>query len=96
LIDKVAEKRHLLERAEESGSLNHEAKLRAEIEKFQQGFREKKPSVIEISTSAGRIFDADMANLRALHEECKDPEMRRLLSIIGRSLEYLNRQKGNE
>lgn len=94
-IDDVSAKQEQLKRANATGSLNNEQAFRATIERFQEGVREHTPSVIEISTSAERVFEADMTNLADLAKRTRDLEIKRMANILHRSLAFLARTKGN-
>lgn len=87
--DKVAVKRSQLATAATGGSLSNEQKFRADIEALQDRIAGYKPSVVDISSSADRQFDADLVNLEALAGETRSAEVRRLASIMLRSLRYL-------
>jgi len=94
-VDKVAENRSLLDIANKEGSLNNEELFRDKLEKFQNRFREYRPSVIDISTDAERLFREDMEVINALATLTADREVKRLCLAISRCLGFLARTKEN-
>lgn len=92
-VDKVAESRSLLDIANREGSLNNEEVFRTKLEKFQNRFREHKPSVIDISTDAERQFREDVEVISALSNLSADREIRRLCIALVRTLQFLARTK---
>ncbi len=88
-VDKVAESRALLDIANQEGSLNNEALYRSKLEKFQNRFREHKPSVIDVSTDAERQFREDLEVINALASLTVDREVRRLCLATLRALQFL-------
>jgi len=94
-VDRVAENRALLEIAAKEGSLNNEDVFRDKLEKFQNRFREHKPSVIDVSTDAEKQFREDLEVLNALASLTADREVRRLCLATLRALQFLARTKDN-
>lgn len=88
-VDRVAERRALLDIANEEGSLNNESKLRSEIERFQNRYRENKPSIIDMSTDAQKLFREDLEVLHALGSLTQDREVKRLCLSNLRAFQYL-------
>lgn len=91
-VDKVAESRAMLDIANREGSLNNEELLRSNIERFQNRFREHKPSVIDVSTDAEKLFREDLEVINALASLTVDREVRRLCLAVLRSLLFLRRR----
>lgn len=91
-VDKVSEKMALVDIANREGSLNHEQELRQQFEKFQNRFREHKPSVIDVSTDAQKLFREDLEVINALASLTVDREVRRLCLATLRALQYLNQR----
>lgn len=91
-IDDVAVKREKLRQAAEGGSLSNEAKLRRDVEEFQHRGQDFRPSIIEASSPAEKVFQADLAKLRFLEKESTNPEIRQVVQILIRELSYLSRQ----
>jgi hypothetical protein len=94
-VDRVAESRALLDIAAREGSLNNEEVFRDKLEKFQNRFREYRPSVIDVSTDAEKLFREDLEVINALAALTADREVRRLCLAILRSLQFLARTKEN-
>lgn len=94
-VDKVAESQTLLDIANREGSLNHEDIFRNKLELFQNRFKEKKPSVIDISTDAERLFREDIEVISALATLTADREVKRLCMAVLRCLLFLARTKEN-
>lgn len=94
-VDKVAESQTLLDIANREGSLNHEDVFRNKLELFQNRFKEKKPSVIDVSTDAERLFREDIEVIAALATLTADREVRRLCMAVLRCLQFLARTKEN-
>jgi hypothetical protein len=92
-VDKAAEKLALLDIAYHEGSLNNESKLRAEIEKFQNRFRESRPSVIDVSTDAEKQFREDLEVIQATATLTADREIRRLCLAVLRCIQFIARTK---
>lgn len=95
-VDKVAENRSMLDIANKEGSLNNEELFRDKLEKFQNRFREYRPSVIDVSTDAEKLFREDLEVINALAALTADREVRRLCLAMGRCLQFLARTKGNQ
>ena len=89
-VDEVAVSREKLRLAAEGGSLSNEAKLRADIEEFQQRNRGYKPSIVDASSAAEKIFAADLVKLRYLEKETTNHETRQLVQILIRMLVFLD------
>lgn len=94
-VDKVAESMAMLDIANREGSLNNEETFRGKLEKFQNRFREHRPSVIDVSTDAERLFREDLEVINALANLTVDREVRRLCLAVLRSLQFLSRTKEN-
>jgi hypothetical protein len=88
-IDEVSRKQALLDTANREGSINHVDIFRAELEKFQNRYRENKPSIIDVSTDAEKLFREDIEVLSALGSLTADREMRRLCLAVVRALMFL-------
>jgi hypothetical protein len=95
-VDQVAENRSLLDIANKEGSLNNEEVFRDKLEKFQNRFREHRPSVIDVSTDAEKQFREDLEVINALASLTVDREVRRLCLAVLRSLRFLARTKGDQ
>ena len=91
-VDKVAESQTLLDIANREGSLNHEDVFRTKLEKFQNRFREHRPSVIDISTDAEKQFHEDIEVINALGSLTADREVKRLCLAVSRALQFLARR----
>lgn len=92
-IDNVAVSREKLRLAAEGGSLSNEQKLRKDIEEFQHRGKDFHTSVVNVSSPAEDIFQADVVKLRYLEKETTNSEVRQLTQILIRALSYLG-QKG--
>lgn len=92
-VDKVSERRALLEIAHTDGSLNNEQKFRNELERFQNRFQENRPSVIDVSSDADKLFRADIEAILALAELSMDREIKSLCFKIARALQYLGNKQ---
>jgi hypothetical protein len=91
-IDEVAVKKEKLRLAAEGGSLSNEQKFRKDLEEFQHRGLDRRPSVIDISSSAERAFQADVVKLKYIEKETTNHEIRQLTQIIIRALNYLDGQ----
>jgi mannitol-1-phosphate/altronate dehydrogenase len=91
-VDKVAESQTLLDIANREGSLNNENTFRDKLERFQNRFREHRPSVIDISTDAEKQFREDLEVINALGSLTADREVRRLCLAVSRALQFLARR----
>ena len=88
-IDDVSRKRALLEIASREGSINAVDTFRAELEKFQNRYRENKPSIIDVSTDAEKLFREDIEVISALGSLTADREVKRLCMALVRALMFL-------
>lgn len=93
-VDRAAERLSQIEIANREGTLNNEQAFRNKIEQFQDRFREKRPSVIDVSTDAEKLFHADLESILALAELSVDREIKNLCFKIVRALQYLDRKEG--
>jgi hypothetical protein len=84
-----AENRALLDIANKEGSFNNEQDFRNKLEAFQNRFRESRPSVVDVSTDADKIFKADLESISALSHLSADREIKRLCATFVRCLTYL-------
>ena len=89
-VDRVAESQALLAIANREGTLNNEQAFRNSLEAFQNRFRESRPSVVDVSTDADKIFRADLESINALSQLSVDREVKRLCAIMVRCLQYLS------
>lgn len=90
----ASENRALLDIANKEGSFNNEQDFRNKLEAFQNRFRESRPSVVDVSTDAEKIYRADLESLSALSHLSADREIKRLCATVVRCLAYLShRQK---
>lgn len=94
-VDRVAENMALLEIANKEGSLNNEDVFRNKLERFQNRFREHKPSVIDVSTDAEKLFREDLEVINAIASMTADREVRRLSLALLRCIQFLARTKEN-
>lgn len=92
-VDRVAERMALTDIANKEGTLNNEADFRNKLEAFQNRFRESRPSVVDVSTDAEKIFRADLESIHALASLTVDREVSRLCSTVLRCLQYLAHQQ---
>jgi hypothetical protein len=95
-VDKVAENQSLLDIANREGTLNNEQIFRNKLEQFQNRFRESRPSVVDVSTDAERIFRSDMESIHALASLTVDREVSRLCMAVLRCLQYLAHRQNIE
>jgi hypothetical protein len=95
-VDRVAESRALLDIANKEGSFNNEADFRNKLEAFQNRFRESRPSVVDVSTDADKIFRADLESIHALASLTVDREVSRLCAAVVRCLAYLAHRQNIE
>lgn len=94
-VDRVAENMALLEIANKEGSLNNEDVFRNKLERFQNRFREHKPSVIDVSTDAEKLFREDLEVINAIASMTADREVKRLSLALLRCITFLARTKEN-
>ncbi len=94
-VDRVAESRALLDIANKEGSLNNEDLFRKKLEGFQNRFRESRPSVIDVSTDAEKVFHEDLEVINAISTLTVDREVKRLGLAVLRCLQFLARTKEN-
>lgn len=96
-VDEVAEKQIRLDIANREGSVNHEDIFRNKLEAFQQRYRENRPSIIDVSTDAEKLFREDLEVINALGKLTTDREVRRLCLAVLRALQFLaKRQEQDE
>jgi|HubBroStandDraft_1064217.scaffolds.fasta_scaffold197690_3 hypothetical protein len=95
-VDRVAESRAMLDIANKEGSFNNEQDLRSKIEAFQNRFRESRPSVVDVSTDAEKVFRADLESIHALASLTVDREVSRLCMAVVRCLQYLAHRQNIE
>lgn len=95
-IDEVSRKQSLLDVANREGSINHVDVFRAELEKFQNRYRENKPSIIDVSTDAEKLFREDLEVINALGSLTQDREVRRLCMAVVRALQFLAKRTESE
>lgn len=95
-VDRVAESRAMLDIANKEGTLNNEQDFRNKLEAFQNRFRESRPSVVDVSTDAERIFRSDLESIHALANLTVDREVSRLCMIVLRCLSYLAHKQNIE
>lgn len=92
----MAENRALLDIANKEGTLNNEKDFRNKLEAFQNRFRESRPSVVDVSTDAEKIFKADLESISALSHLSADREIKRLCATMVRCLTYLAHRQNIE
>lgn len=92
----VAENRALLDIANKEGSFNNEKDFRNKLEAFQNRFRESKPSVVDVSSDASKLFRADLESIHALASLTVDREVSRLCMAVLRCLQYLAHRQNIE
>lgn len=95
-VDRVAESQALLDIANREGTLNNEQTFRNKLEAFQNRFRESRPSVVDVSTDAERIFRADLESIHSLASLTVDREVSRLCLAVVRCLQYLSHRQNIE
>ena len=91
-IDNVAVSKEKLRLAAEGGSLSNEVKFRKDLEEFQHRGADRRPGIVNISSPAEDIFQADVVKLKYLEKETTNPEIRQLTQILQRALSYLGQR----
>lgn len=86
----------MLDIANKEGTLNNEQDFRNKLEAFQNRFRESRPSVVDVSTDAEKIFRSDIESIHALASLTVDREVSRLCLAMVRCLQYLAHRQNIE
>jgi hypothetical protein len=85
-----------LDIANREGTLNNEQLFRDKLEAFQNRFRESRPSVVDVSSDASKLFRADLESIHALAALTVDREVSRLCMAMVRCLQYLAHRQNIE